>query len=140
MGRAKSGTRDTPAIQGHRGDRAIAFDEEGLAHRSAVEQIHQTQRDDGHVSDQHQDGEKHRDERDVRAGNVSDALLRDRAGEQEDARHRRRLLADGEVERHDHAEMDWIDPRRGHRRYHDRNHQDNGGRSNAWLGIAIKAR
>ena len=61
-------------------------------------------------------------------GHVPDALLRDRAGEQEDARHGRRLLADGEVERHDHAEMDRIDSRRDHRRHHDRHHQDDRGR------------
>ena len=55
---------------------------------------------------------------------IPDVGLGDGAGGHQHAGDRRRLLADGEVERHHQPEVDRVDADRRHHRHDDRDHQD----------------
>ena len=79
---------------------------------SAVEKVNERHGDRRHVGDEQQEGNEDADEIDVHAGDGPDFRTRDGASGDEDARHRRGLLPDREVQSDDEAEMDGVEPDR----------------------------
>src|SRR3546814_7840854 len=74
-----------------------------------VEVLDQEHRDRRHVGADEQDRQEHGDEPEVGLRHLPDVGARDGAGDDQHAGDRRGLLADGQVESHDQAEVNRID-------------------------------
>src|SRR5581483_10776262 len=110
-----------PAVRKADGDAIIVADGTSLA---SVEHLHEPKRYGRNIGAQQQNQEQRRDIGDIDLGRLPDIGFGDGASSHQHARHRRCLLADGEIERHHETEVNGIDAHGDDHGHHDRDYQD----------------